>query len=256
MEKWSGKTAVVTGASSGIGEAIVKDLARNGINVVGLARRSGKIEEIAESLGKTPGKVSARKCDVSDLQSVKDAFKWIEEKFGVIHILVNNAAIINNGKILDESDEATDELNSVISTNFTGLVHCTRSAVRLIKKSNDYGMIININSVLGHGIPFSGARTNLYAPSKYAITAVSEVLRQELIVDNNKKIRVTSLSPGSVKTDIIVTGGFAKSKEEFFNDEHPSLDVEDVAQTVSFLLQTPYTVNITELTVKPVGERS
>jgi NADP+-dependent farnesol dehydrogenase len=255
MEKWCGKIAVVTGASAGIGEAIIKDFARNGITVIGLARRSEKIEEIAKNLGETSGKIYARKCDISDLSSLKETFKWIEEKFGFIHILVNNAAIANMGKILDEGDDVTEKLNATINTNLTGLVHCTREAVRLIKKSEDYGLIVNINSVLGHVIPFSGARMNLYAPTKYAITAVSEVLRQELIVSNNEKIRVSNLSPGSVKTDIIVTGGFAATKEEFF-DTCPHLAAENVSQTVMFLLQTPYNVNISQLTIKPVGEKA
>jgi NADP+-dependent farnesol dehydrogenase len=255
MEKWSGKFAVVTGASAGIGEAIVKDLAKSGINVIGLARRSEKIEEYSRNLGNVSGKVYARKCDVSDLTSVKETFQWIEEKFGSIHILVNNAAILSKGKILDEGDDVTEKLHAVINTNFTGLVHCTREAFRLIKKSDDYGMIININSVLGHTIPFSEARMNLYSPTKFAITAVSEVLRQELIAQKSDKIRVSNLSPGSVKTEIVVVGGLAENKEKFF-DNIPHLQPEDVAQSVKFLLETPYSVNITQLTIKPTGERS
>ena len=188
------------------------------------------------------------------MKSIQEAFKWIEEKFGSIHILVNNAAVVYNLKIIDEGDDVTDKLNSVIDTNFTGVVHCTRAAVRLIKKSDDYGMIVNINSVLGHVIPF-GARMNLYSPTKFALTAFSEVLRQELVVQENKKIRVTNLSPGSVKTDIVVTGGMAKTQEEFFNESQPYLLTGNIAQTVLFLLETPYNVNISELTVKPVGER-
>lgn len=256
MEKWFGKLAVVTGASAGIGEAIVKDLARNGINVVGLARRSEKVEEIARSVGNVSGEIYARKCDVSDSKSVEEAFKWIEEKFGCINILVNNAAILTKGKILDSGDDVADKLNAIVDTNFTGLVHCTRVAYQLMKKSNDYGMIININSVLGHIIPFSPEpRLNLYAPTKYALTAVSEVLRQELISYKNEKVRVSNLSPGSVRTDIVVTGGLAESKEQFF-DAHPVLLPEDISQSVLFLLTTPVNVNITELTIKPVGERS
>lgn len=255
MEKWSGKIAVVTGASAGIGEAIVKDLATSGIHVIGLARRSEIVEEIAKNLKNVPGKIYAHKCDISDLDSVKETFKWIEEKFGSINILVNNAAILTKGKILDEGDDATDKLNAVINTNLTGLVHCTREAFRLMKKSDDYGMIINVNSVLGHTIPFSEARLNLYSPTKFALTAVSEVLRQELIAQNNHKIRVSNLSPGSVITEIVVVGGLADNKDQFFG-KVPHLQPEDVSQTVKFLLTTPYSVNITQLTIKPTGERS
>lgn len=153
MEKWKGKTAVVTGASAGIGLEILKDLAKLGINVVGLARRPEKIEQEVKEFGETPGKIHAYKCDVSDLQSVKDAFKWIEAKFGIINILINNAGILRNIKILTEED-VSDKINEVINTNFTGLVHVTHEAYRLLKKSDDYGMIINVNSNAGHKIPF------------------------------------------------------------------------------------------------------
>lgn len=256
MEKWVGKLAVVTGASAGIGEAIVEDLAKSGINVIGLARRSEKVVEIAERLKNVSGKVYARKCDISDSKSVDEAFKWIEDKFGSINILVNNAAILSKGKILDGGDDVADKLNAVVDTNFKGLVHCTRLAYQLMKKSDDYGMIININSVLGHTIPFSSEpRLNIYAPTKFALTAVSEIMRQELISYSNEKIRVSNLSPGSVKTDIVVTGGLAESKEQFFNP-HPVLLPKNISQSVLFLLMTPFNVNITELTIKPVGERS
>ena len=254
MEKWVGKIAVVTGASAGIGEAIAKDLARNGINVVGLARRSEKIEEFAASLSDAPGQVYAKKCDVSDSKSIDEAFEWIEEKFGFIHILINNAAILYNGKILDEGRNATEKLNAVIDTNLTGLIHCTRTAYRLIQKSDDYGMIVNMNSVLGHIVPFSNdPRLNVYVPTKFALTAVSEILRQELIAQNNEKVRVTNLSPGSVKTDIVVVGGLTESRDEFF-DHYPYLTPENISQWILLLLETPYNVNITQLTIKPVGE--
>lgn len=88
---WKGKLAVVTGASAGIGAAIIEDLANAGINVVGLARRVEKIDDLIKSIGSTPGNVHAYQCDVSDLQSIKAAFEWIEEKFGSISILINNA---------------------------------------------------------------------------------------------------------------------------------------------------------------------
>ena len=255
MEKWSGKIAVVTGASSGIGAAIIKDLASHGLIVIGLARRSDKIEEIAGSLKSVAGKIHARKCDISDDKSMKETFHWIEQTFGTIHVLINNAAVVSSGKILDQGDDATEKLNSIINTNFTGLVHCTREAFRLMEKSGDYGMIININSVLGHVIPFSTARLNLYPPTKYALTAVSEVLRQELIAQNNGKIRVSNLSPGDVKTDIVVVGNLTENKEKHY-ENIPHLLPEDVSQSVNFLLETPYNVNITQLTIKPVGERS
>lgn len=193
MEKWRGKIAVVTGASAGIGAAFVKDLVKNGIHVIGLARRHERILDIAKELGETPGKIYAYKCDVSDLQSIKDTFKLIEETFDSIHILVNNSGCIRNIRIFSDED-VSEEIEDVIKTNFSGLVHVTREAYRLMKKSNDYGYICNINSNLGHRIPYpfvKGFSHNVYQGSKFAVTATSEVMRHELISEGNDKIRVT-----------------------------------------------------------------
>lgn len=193
MEKWKGKFAVITGASAGIGAEIVKDFAKNGINVIGLARRPEVILEYGSKIvGEGYGKIHAYKCDVTSPQSIKDAFKWIEEQFGVIHIIVNNAGILKNLKILGDED-VSDKIDEVIHTNFNGLVHCTHEAYRLIKKSGDYGFIININSNAGHRIffPANGMSHNVYHGTKYAVTATSEILRQELIMQENDKVRVT-----------------------------------------------------------------
>jgi NADP+-dependent farnesol dehydrogenase len=190
-EKWEGKIAVITGTSAGIGAAILKDFAKAGITTIGLARRVEKIEEIISELGDVKGKVYAHKCDISDPQSITEAFKWIEEKFGVVHILINNAAIGANVQVLDDNAESMNKMNKILDTNVRGLTHCTREAFKLMKKSNDYGMIININSVVGHVVPFMEWSMNMYSPSKFAVTSLTKVIRDELIAMKNDKIRVT-----------------------------------------------------------------
>ena len=94
MEKWRGKNAVVTGASAGIGAAIVRDFSNAGINVAALARRVERIESLKGELKNSPGKVIPIACDVSNKESVETAFKSIEKTFGTIQILINNAGII------------------------------------------------------------------------------------------------------------------------------------------------------------------
>lgn len=254
MEKWRGKLAVVTGASAGIGQSILESFAENGINVIGLARRSEKVEQIAEELGDVPGKIYSRKCDISDLRSLKETFNWIEEKFGTISILVNNAAIGLGIKILDGDDDTTESVVKTIDTNFKGTVHCTREAVRLMKKSGDHGIVININDICGHYIPFlEEESTNVYAPTKFALTAFSDVLRHELIMEANDKIKVSCINPGTVRSEDPVEGEFF-SDENYF-DNNPHLQPEDIASGALFLLQTPFNVNITQLTIRPVGEK-
>jgi NADP+-dependent farnesol dehydrogenase len=94
MEKWIGKIAVVTGASAGIGAAIVRDLSKSGINVIALARRVEKLNDLKNELNGAPGKVTAMRCDISDKKSVEVTFAEIEKTFGFIHILVNNAGVL------------------------------------------------------------------------------------------------------------------------------------------------------------------
>lgn len=191
VDKWIGKVAVVTGASSGIGAAIFKDFANSGIIVIGLARRLDKVEEIIKELGVTKGKAYAFKCDISDPKSVTETFKLIESQFGVVNILVNNAGIVRMTGILEESDESFKKAKEIFDTNVIGLVQATRDAYKLMKKSDDYGLIININSVAGHAVPFLGIPLGVYPASKYAVTALTETIRQELIIYDNKKIRIT-----------------------------------------------------------------
>lgn len=191
VDKWVGKVAVVTGSSAGIGAAIFRDFIKAGITVIGLARRVEKVEELISEIGEKKGKAFAYKCDVSDPNSIKETFSWIESKFGVVNILVNNAGVSRNISLLNSSDEATVKMDEIINTNIRGLAQCTREAFRLMEKSSDYGYIININSITGHYVPFVPLRMCLYPASKHAVTAITETIRHELVFADNKKIRVT-----------------------------------------------------------------
>lgn len=152
MDKWSGKIAIVTGASSGIGEGIVRDLVKNGIDVVALARRMEKLEALKEELKSAKGKVIPMKCDVSNKASIDAAFEEIEIKVGAAQILVNNAGVLKSFGIFADDDNADKIILNTINTNFLGLVRVSRKAYKLMKKSDDYGIIINIGSIAGHQV--------------------------------------------------------------------------------------------------------
>lgn len=191
MEKWNGKVAIVTGASAGIGDAIVRDLVKYGINVVALARRIERLEKLKEDLKDAKGKVIPVKCDVSSKESIDAAFKEIEEKANVVHILVNNAGIVQHTGIFNYEDSTDEQLTSVIDTNITGLVRVSREAYRLMKKSEEHGIIINIGSVAGHIVPnIENFLFNVYPGTKHAVRAITESMRQELIKKNDLKVRV------------------------------------------------------------------
>ncbi|KAM7349319.1 farnesol dehydrogenase-like [Cochliomyia hominivorax] len=248
MERWQNKIAVVTGASSGIGVAIVKDLIRNGLQVVGLARRVERVENIRKELPKNlQSRLTALKCDVSNLQSVNEAFDKIVGHFGGVDILVNNAGCIKLGQLATMN---VADVEQVIQTNVMGVIYCTQRAFKSMKERNFNGHVVLINSVAGHKVVSSvsgGApEFNVYPASKFAITAINETLRQEFN-GLGTKIKVTSISPGAVDTEII--------DESIKNTlKGTILKAEDVASGVLYAISTPPHVQIHEMIIKPVGE--
>lgn len=193
MDKWVGKNAVVTGASAGIGAAILVSLAKAGVNVVGLARRKSRIETIAKQNRSARGKIQAFACDISDPKSIDSAFSWIEKNIGKVHIWINNAGIWHANKLTSDALK-DEEIIDTISTNFTGLVLCSRKACKLMEKSGEPGYIININSVAGQlsaSSTLAEFGTNVYAGSKHAAANVTDILRLELATKSNNKIRIS-----------------------------------------------------------------
>lgn len=192
MERWIGKTAVVTGASSGIGAAIVIDLLKAGVNVVGLARRLERVESIQQKIPPlAKGKLYPIKCDLTQESEIKNAFNWVEDNLGGTDILINNAGIIRTMNLLDADN--TQDLRDTIDTNILAVVLCTREAFHSMRSRSVDGHIIHINSQAGHKIPyFVGLYPsfNIYPSTKYAVTAMTEVMRQELQVFDTK-IKVT-----------------------------------------------------------------
>ncbi|KAG8232999.1 hypothetical protein J437_LFUL013663, partial [Ladona fulva] len=143
MERWTGRLAVVTGASAGIGATIAKTLVKNGINVVGMARRVDKIQALAKELENEKGKLIAVQCDVSDSASVQSAFQTVEECHGGVDILINNAGILGKTSLLDGPVE---DWSRILSVNVIGLCHCTKLAVKSMRERKvDDGQIIHIS---------------------------------------------------------------------------------------------------------------
>ncbi|XP_005187630.2 farnesol dehydrogenase isoform X1 [Musca domestica] len=249
MYRWQNKIAVVTGASAGIGAATCKALAEKGMMVVGLARRVEKMENQTRPLiaNEYQKNFHTHKCDVSDEESVKAAFAWIEEKFGGIDVLVNNAGIVKMGSIVDQNN--SDIIKNTVNTNVLGVVWCTREAFRSMKERNVNGHVVIINSVAGHKVPSNttGYDLNIYSPTKHAVTAMTEVMRQEFL-SKETKIKVTSISPGGVKTEIM-------GENIEFPPEIPALNPEDIADAVVYCIQTPPHVQVHEMIIKPVGEK-
>jgi len=252
MERWSKKIAVVTGASAGIGAAIVVDLVKAGMIVIGLARRVERVEELKNKIpANSTGSLHPYKCDLQQEGDIKAAFKWIEETFGGVDVLVNNAGVVTQANLIDLDNTA--KIKGVIDTNIMGVVFCTREAFHSMKKRNVDGHVVIINSVVGHNIPYTVDKFpsfNIYPATKHAVTAMTEGYRQEFQREKTK-IKITSISPGFVRTEIM--GPETPETIEMLK-HFPALQSEDISAAVLYVLGTPPHVQIHELTIKPVGE--
>jgi NADP+-dependent farnesol dehydrogenase len=154
--------------------------------VAGFARRSERVEELSKKLKGKKGKLFAVKVDMTKEDDILKGFKWVSEKLGPVHVLVNNAGIAQPTNLIDGE---TEKWKKTLDTNVLGLCIATREAIKVMKANKIDGHIIHINSVAGHKVPnFPGL--NIYPASKHAVTALTETLRQEF---NNLglKIKIT-----------------------------------------------------------------
>ena len=240
MERWVGKVAVVTGASAGIGEEVVKQLIENGMNVVGLARRVEKLQELEKSLEGKSGKFYYVKVDLTSEENILAAFKWVKTTLKSIDVLINNAGVWKFTDLLGD----TNDWKEMFDTNIIGLNICSREAVKVMQELKTEGHIINVNSVVGHYNISFVKDISVYSATKRGVTSITENFR-EFMCQLNLPIKVTSVSPGLVDTEMIASKKVPGC---------PILTSIDVANTIIYVLSTPQHVNITEIMVRPTGE--
>ncbi|XP_055372551.1 farnesol dehydrogenase-like [Condylostylus longicornis] len=247
MNRLLNKIAVVTGSGSGIGQAISKELLHAKATVIGLDKNHRGLEDFKLSLPSDQQKsFDTIKCDVRDNEEINKIFSMIFKNYGRLDFLINSAGILRHGNLIKMP---LSDIRETLDTLVMGAVNCTRHAFRYMQENKNDGHIIFINSINGHKIPpFLGRSiptTNMYTPSKYAITAMIEVLRQELL-NSESNVKVTGISPGLTETPIV---------PEFLlqNPHIRVLQPKDVADCVIFALNTPPHVQVHELIVLPLG---
>ncbi|XP_022904171.1 farnesol dehydrogenase-like [Onthophagus taurus] len=245
MMDLNNKVAIVTGASAGIGAATVKALLKQGMKVVGFARRKEKIENLVEN---HDGKLFAVSVDVTKPQEILAGFAWVTKNVGPVHVLINNAGVLGNSTVLTGD---LDTWQQLMDTNFMSYAITTKEAVKIMTANNINGYIININSTIGY-YDLLMPNNVMYRSSKIALRVMTENVRVEL-ARMNSNIRITSLSPGVVKTDIMAaTYGEEMGKEMHSNI--PYILSEDIADSILYVLSTPQRVNISEIMIRPTGE--
>jgi 3-oxoacyl-[acyl-carrier protein] reductase len=231
----SGKRALVTGASRGIGFEVARALLGAGANVVICGRNSKHLEHALTDLAKTAGahKVVCRAADVSSSQHVAQLFEFVDDEFGGLDILVNNAGV----GIFRAADELTiEEWDRVIGTNLSGAFYCSREALGRFHEVRG-GSIINISSLAGKN-PFAGGAA--YNASKFGLNALSEATMLDHRYDN---VRVSYILPGSV--DTAFSGQTGGSRSEW------KIAPEDIAEIVLQVLRMPERTLISRVEVRP-----
>lgn len=236
------RTALITGASAGIGEATARSLASAGFDLILTARRKERLDALASELGVEHGiTISTEVLDVRDRESVAAFIASISDR--KVDVLVNNAGLAAGFSPLHEG--SIDDWEQMIDTNIKGLLYITRGIAPLMVRQGS-GHIINIGSIAGREVYPSG---NVYCATKHAVHALSEGLRKELF---DKGIKVTNIAPGLVETEFSMVRfkGDADRASTVYADMEP-LTAHDIADCVLFCLTRPAHVNIADMLVLP-----
>ncbi|OKH43314.1 oxidoreductase [Calothrix sp. HK-06] len=241
--KLEGKVAIITGASSGIGEATAIALAQEGASVAIGARRGERLEALAKRIEASGGKVLPIVTDVTDEDQANNLVEKTNAELGRVDILVNNAGVALTGNI---DGGNTADWRRMIDVNVLGVLYTTH-AVLPIFKVQQTGHVVNISSVAGR---VARAGVGIYNATKWGVNAFSEALRQEVLRDN---IRVTIIEPGLVDTEINnhTTDPVAKKINEERRKAIVPLQSEDVAAAIVYAVTQPSHVNVNEILIRP-----
>jgi len=240
------KVAIITGASSGIGHATALALSKAGAKVAIGARRTDRLDQLADEITKNGGEVFSQKLDVTNKSECDSFVDAVLKKWDTVDILVNNAGVMPLSFI---KTLKVDEWDQMIDVNIKGVMYCTAAVISHMKEKKS-GHIVNISSVAGR-IVFPGG--SVYCATKHAITAFSEGLRQEFSTRSN--IRVTCIEPGVVATELANTitdeslQAFVESAKKM-----QSLNAEDIANAILFAVEAPNHVNVNEILIRPTTQ--
>lgn len=241
-----GKVVVITGASSGLGEATARHLAAKGAHVVLGARREDRLQNISEEINsKNEGKAAFIATDVTKKEDVQALVDKAVSEFGKIDVMVNNAGLM---AIAPMSEVKVDEWDRMIDINVKGVLYGVAAALPIFQKQGS-GHIINLSSVAGVKV-FSPGGT-VYSGTKFAVRAISEGLRHEV----GGKIRTTSIEPGAVDSELKHGSSHKESLEnvgEFYNNL--AIPSDSVARTIAFAIEQPADVDVNEIILRPTAQ--
>lgn len=237
-----GKTALITGATAGIGMATARILASKGYRLIICGRRESRLQQLSTELA-TQTDITHLSFDVREREAVNTAIDSLPDSFRQIDVLVNNAG---NAHGLDPIQSgSTDDWDAMMDINVKGLLYVSRAIIPgMVERKN--GHIINVGSIAGQEVYPQG---NVYCASKFAVDALNKGMRMDLY---DKGIRVGAVNPGLVATEFseVRFKGDTERAESVYQGYRP-LQAEDVAATIAFMLEAPAHVNIADVLILP-----
>ena len=243
MSEIQNKVVIITGASSGLGEATARRLAKNGAKLMLAARREDRLQELVSQIEKNGGTAKYQITDVTNRDEVEALAKATQEAYGSIDVLVNNAGLMPLSPL---AATKVDEWEKMVDVNIKGVLFAI-AAVMPIMQSQKSGHIINISSVAGHKVFAGGA---VYCATKFAVKAISEGIRLE----SDGTIRSTNISPGAVDTELTETISHdetAKNVEQLYS---VAIDADAIARAITYAIEQPQNVDINEMIIRPTKQ--
>ncbi len=242
MSALNEKVVVITGASSGIGEATARLLASKGVHLVIGARRMERLEALASDILSDGGSVIAQQLDVTELEQMQAIIRLAQSRFGRVDAIVNNAGVMPLSPL-----EALkiEEWNRMIDVNIRGVLHGIASGLPVMKKQG-YGHFINIASTGAYEVSPTAA---VYCATKYAVRAITDGLRQETV---GQDIRVTLLSPGVTESELADSITDNDAKEFMKEYRRTALPATAIARAVVYALEQPENTDVSEVVIKPM----
>jgi NADP-dependent 3-hydroxy acid dehydrogenase YdfG len=236
------KVVLITGASSGIGEATAAHLARQGMRLVLGARRTDRLDALASRLRAEGGSVAVTRLDVTSLESMQGFVDLALELHGRIDVIVNNAGVMPLSRL---DALKIGEWNQMIDVNVRGVLHGIAAALPVMQRQRS-GQIINMASIGAYTVSPTAA---VYCATKFAVAAISEGLRQEAGGD----IRVTVVSPGVVESELADSISDPSGREEMRSFRQIAIKPDAIARTIQFAIEQPADVDVSEIIVRPTA---
>ncbi len=243
MSEIENKVVIITGGSSGLGEATGRLLAKNGAKVMFAARREDRLKEIVADIEKAGGTAKYQITDVTNKSDVTSLVEATKEAYGRIDVLVNNAGLMPLSPL---SALKVDEWEKMVDVNIKGVLYGI-AAVMPIMKEQKSGHIINLSSVAGHKVFPGGV---VYCATKFAVKAISEGIRLE----SDGDIRATNISPGAVATELTDHISHDESADMANQLYDIAINAEAIARAITFAIEQPSDVDINEMIIRPAKQ--